>query len=70
MFILIFPLAAIAAGAYYLWLGSHPSDRAIEQLRRFPFPWFRSPRGLRWTGVALIVAGAFFLIQYLGVLPR
>ena len=70
MFILIFPLAAIGAGAYYLWLSSHPSERAMARLRGLPIPWLRSPQGIRWTGIAMIVVGAFFLIQYLVALSR
>jgi hypothetical protein len=47
-------------GGYYLWLSRH-TDQVPEAMRRYP--WARTPRGLLWSGLALLgVAGVLVAV--------
>ena len=53
---------AVVLGLRLIWGSIRPSGRFAKIPSRSRFGWVRTPRGLRWTGIALVAIFGFIVV--------
>lgn len=67
---LLLAVVGIGAGSYFLWQSVHPpSEERLERMRKQPLAP-SSKRGFRWFGIFGLVAGLYFVVQFVLVVRR